>query len=428
MTLSSFILNGIELLYCAIDILLLHYFCAVHLTKKEMSKIKFSAIYIMTTVAIFLLTVQEFYSTYGSILSILFLVLYGFLVFDGKPKSKLTIVIFLYIMLGIVTLLTTTTVPMLFSLDASTMIQDPALRFILVFVTKAIVFFIIYLNEKHYKKMTQVLSLKSLFTFSVLVFLILILLFEFIYLNKDIPIDQLVVTMSLTFVACLGVIAIITLKYYNSREANVVYQLQLEESEQKNQEYIRIVNEQIEIMRLKHDIKNHLIVLESHIKEGSKEETLNYIEKLQIHPGLKTYVSTNNNVINAILNQKISEYQEIDFKVRYDGEFKIESSKLTIILGNALDNAIEAVQKNPTDKTSEIKIVLSENDELIKIFVANPIYVQPVIRNGKLVSQKESKFSGMGLENIQRAVDELSGHMKYEIEEDSFKLIILINK
>ncbi|NLC42501.1 MAG: sensor histidine kinase, partial [Erysipelothrix sp.] len=126
-------------------------------------------------------------------------------------------------------------------------------------------------------------------------------------------------------------------------------------------------------------------------------------------------------------NQKISDYPDIDFIIRYDnGSYNLEPDKLTIIFGNAIDNAIEAVQK--MDNDANIRIILSENDELIKIFIANPFVVHPVFSDGKLVSIKESKVSGVGMMNIEEATKQVAGTLRYGVKEDMFELVILVHK
>lgn len=430
MTLITFILYAIEFLYCAIDVMLLDYFCRVYLSRKKISKVKVGIIYLSTTLAIFLTTLPFFYSKATSIVSIVFILVYGILVYGGRLKDRIMAVSFFYVVLGIVTLLITTVVPLIFSLETAFMMQDPILRLILVLLTKSLFLMLIYISDKYLRKSTKkILDLKSLLFFLVVVFLVLILVFDITFLSENIPTQRLVIVMSITLIIFICMIAVLTIKYFNSLELNMVYAVKLKESELKNKEYLRTTQEQIDLMSLKHDLKNHLIILENNVREGTKEMTLKYLGKLMGHTGLKTYVNTNNIVINAIVNQKISEHPNIKFNVRHDGgDFDVESSNLTIILGNALDNAIEAVQKKQGNETSVIKITLSENATFIKFFISNPIYVQPIIENGSMKSQKGTKFSGWGMKNIQRAVDSVSGFMKYEMVDEVFKLTILIKK
>ena len=426
MTLQNLVLNVVEFLYCAIDIMLLHYCCSLFLDKKE-QKSYHIVVYVASVFGIFLATNDVVYSSFATLVSILIMLIYAFMIFEGKPYRVSLSVGLYFIGSGIVTLFTATLIPILFKTDILTIMTNPINRSGIVLLTKLLILLLEYLYDVKYRfSANGLLNIRSMLLFFVVSFNILILLFEFAYLSNAIAVEKLVIIMTLTFILLVVIITILTMKYIREREKSIMVELQLKETELKNKEYIRIANEQIELMRVKHDLKNHLIVLDTYIRQNNNDTALDYLKKLLIHPALKTYVDTRNEVLNAILNHKISEFSNIHFKVRYDnGYYDIESDKLTIIMGNALDNAIEAVNGL---KDAEIKIVLSENEEYIKIFISNPYVNNPVVHNGKLVSNKDTRFSGFGMTNMIQAADSINGNAIYEIDEDTFKFIVIIDK
>ena len=126
------------------------------------------------------------------------------------------------------------------------------------------------------------------------------------------------------------------------------------------------------------------------------------------------------------MNQKIAEHPNIRFKVRHDDNFySISDTALTIILGNALDNAIEAVKFM---NSPEVKVVFSENENYIKLYIENPFSIQPIIRRGKIITQKDSRFSGIGINNILQASKSVGGEAIFKVESNVFKLVVLVDK
>lgn len=426
MRLENVVLIAVELLYCAIDIMLFHYCCSLFLEKKT-QKPYHIIVYAASVFGVFIVTNDRIFSSLGTFASILVLLVYGFLIFSGKPYRIACSVGLYFIVSGIVTLLMATAVPLFFNTNILIIMSNPIQRAFIVLVTKLIILCVAYLYDRKYRNSTNsLLNIKSMLLFYILAFIILMILFEFSYLNESIPVESLVIIMSLTFILLIVLIVVLTMKYIIAREKSIIVALQLAEANLKNSEYIRVANEQVELLRIKHDLKNHLIVLGEYLRQNRNNTAIEYLNRLAVHPGLKSYVDTHNKVMNAILNHKISEYPNIHFKVRYDdGDYNIETDKLTIILGNALDNAIEAVK---TVSDPEIKIVLSENDNYIKIFISNPFDAKPVVHDGMFVSQKNKRFSGMGITNIKNASQSVCGDAIFEVEEDTFKLVVIIDK
>ena len=70
-------------------------------------------------------------------------------------------------------------------------------------------------------------------------------------------------------------------------------------------------------MSVKHDLKNHLIVLKNYIEDSDNAQAIEYIEKIQSLDAFKTYVHSKNQTLNALLNVKVSENKDIDFRIRY---------------------------------------------------------------------------------------------------------------
>lgn len=428
MSIKFIITQGAELLYCGIDILLLHYFSSIFLKKKSIGKISEVVIFIIASIGIYLMNLTSIYSLEATVISFIIICSYVLLVFEGKILKRLLSVGFFYILLGIITLLLTALSPLVLQTSLIDINQNLILRGIVVLSIKAMMFLLGYIIKRYYKEVTtKLLDMKRIIFFFLIAFIFLLLFFEFVYLSEILSMTNLILVVAISFSISMMLVIFLTMKYIKANEMSLMYSLQLEESKLKNKEYVRIANEQVEIMKIKHDFKNHLIILRNFAKQGNIEDISAYVGKLIDQPQIKTLAQTRNVFINAIINQKISENPNINFSLKHDGgEYQITPDKLAIILGNALDNAIEAVSKSANE--AHINIVISESKSLIKMYIANPLYETPIIKGNRLISQKKSKHSGFGFNNIKDAVNSINGRVEYRIEENLFELIILIYK
>lgn len=107
-----------------------------------------------------------------------------------------------------------------------------------------------------------------------------------------------------------------------------------------------------DLRRFKHDYTNHILCLKAMINSNQNNEALEYIEKINSEISLSTKTfNTGHKIADAILNEKHRIHSDVSIK--FDGcipEF-IDNVDLCIVLGNAVDNAIEACEKlNETDK------------------------------------------------------------------------------
>ena len=422
---ANVILESIEVIYGLLEVFMLHFFCCIYLKPREVSRASKVSAWLLVALTIFLATRQPFDYVRMVVLTLTALYLYGVVMFQGKLLQKTKVILIYGLVSGVISAVIAIAFPWIMSVPVPLVLFDPFYRFCVFFIVKMLAFLVGYILLRQQKQDLKTFRQRILVVYSVAVYLLLLVLFELLYF-EGMWLLYLARNISLIFLVVIVLALFIFNKYYNSKEASEVLSVKLHEQKLKNEEYIRMVNEQLSLLKLKHDFKNHLITLKSYIKQGETGEAGDYIENLFSHSALKTYVNSNNVVINAILNQKISDYPDIDFIIRYDnGSYNLEPDKLTIIFGNAIDNAIEAVQK--MDNDANIRIILSENDELIKIFIANPFVVHPVFSDGKLVSIKESKYSGVGMMNIEEATRQVAGTLRYGVKDDMFELVILVH-
>lgn len=171
-----------------------------------------------------------------------------------------------------------------------------------------------------------------------------------------------------------------------------------------------------EAKKLRHDIKHSIIVAKGFIDEHEYENAKNYMDEL-IETKVDAFGYTkycDNQVINYIINDKRNKclQSDVEFKCVVFGKINdVHDVDLSILIGNLLDNAIEAAER------SEDKIVNLEiyDRSFIEIVVENSIAKSVLKTNpGFLTTKRNHKLHGYGMKSITEIVDKYSGEITYE--------------
>lgn len=185
-----------------------------------------------------------------------------------------------------------------------------------------------------------------------------------------------------------------------------------------------------DLRRLHHDLKNHLVVLQSMIEDNRNAG--DYIQKLM--QGMVNYerlVETGNKILNGLLSEKIqiAAQNQIDVNACFDfraGAF-IDDLDICAIFGNAMDNAIEASCKveDPEKRCILVKCSVSSGNLVISFL---NYYEGDLNCDGRRpVSTKTGRMHGIGLNSIRRSAQKYGGTMVTDTDEyHNFILTILI--
>ena len=173
----------------------------------------------------------------------------------------------------------------------------------------------------------------------------------------------------------------------------------------------------------RHDYRNHIQTMKAYLQMGQYEKLSQYLSELEVDLNtVDTVIKTGNVVIDAILNSKISlaKHQDIQVKAKAivpaDLGNSISEVDLSIILGNLMDNAIEACQQIPDKKDRFIRVYIDILKGQLYLYIMNSS-CQKLIRTGKIYrTTKNEKYHGFGLLRVDKMVEKYLGE---ETEEDS---------
>lgn len=212
----------------------------------------------------------------------------------------------------------------------------------------------------------------------------------------------------------------------------LIYKYKLLEKNYQGQAQIiqQMMSSSDEISRIRHNNKNMLIVIEKLAMKGQNSDILEYIE--QVLEGINKYqsfVKSGNEVIDSILNFKIAEANAKDIRINYFIENELKEVKywyLTVVIGNLLDNAIEAEEKeNIRDRF--IQLVIKNYNGYLMIHVKNYISASVLKVNPNLYTDKKDKKNhGFGVSSIRRVVEKCDGMIEYYEKGSQFCCLILL--
>lgn len=186
------------------------------------------------------------------------------------------------------------------------------------------------------------------------------------------------------------------------------------------------------IRSLRHDLKNHAITLQLLLEEGNTAEAIKYLCAFQEQAAAPTNAyRTGNDLLDGLLRQKLSLGTEYGVDVAVSLDFRqggfIAPFDLCVLMGNVLDNAVEACLKvsSPDRRFIEISGGCSANCLLVR--VKNSCIAHTAFAGGLPHSTKADKtLHGFGLRNTKRVLGHYHGNLTISMDEDGCFIVTML--
>ncbi len=195
------------------------------------------------------------------------------------------------------------------------------------------------------------------------------------------------------------------------------------------QEQYRMSKENIALINQKcHDLKHQVRVL----RNADRKELDKYLgeieESIEIYEAI---VKTGNDVFDTILTEKslYCKKHQIQVSCVADGSQLgfIDKVDLYAILGNAMDNAIEAVEKFKEKEKRQIDVLIYRQQNFLVMNIINPLEEQLSYEDGLPVTTKRDKtIHGFGLQSVRQILKKYDGFLNVSEEDGCFSLKMLI--
>lgn len=185
---------------------------------------------------------------------------------------------------------------------------------------------------------------------------------------------------------------------------------------------------QQQVRSLKHDMKNHTLVILSYLEEEKTEEAKIYAgELLDKLNKMYTYVNVGNSLLNYIINHKLSQAKEAGIEMKAEIEncafSYMDSVDFSALLNNLLDNAIAGALDSAEKK---LEVQISYQKGLDVITVKNSIDISVLENNPDFVSTKEEAGHGLGMGQIKSIVEKYNGNVDIYEKNNMFAVSIML--
>lgn len=197
---------------------------------------------------------------------------------------------------------------------------------------------------------------------------------------------------------------------------------------QKEQEQYRLSRENIAIINQKcHDLKHQIRA----IRKVTEEERDRYLQEVEESVSIyESIAQTQNEVLDTILTEKSLYCRErgITISCVADGKLLdfINPMDLYSLFGNALDNAIEAVEQFQEEEKRQIDVLIYRQQNFLVVNILNPSKYMVTMENEMPVTTKRDKnLHGFGLRSMKYIVKKYDGFFNFSQEDGCFSLKFL---
>ncbi len=204
-----------------------------------------------------------------------------------------------------------------------------------------------------------------------------------------------------------------------------ILEMQTEQSA-KHLEEVRSIHR--EMRGYKHDFHHHLQVLRTRLEAGETEKALAYIEELDRRlQQVDTLLKTGNTALDAILSGKLAQAKALGIRTTVKAnaaeDLTISDVSLSIIVGNLLDNAMEACRK--AEGEPFIDLYIGMKNKMLYFHMMNAAGNKKQ-KQGKLFGSDKRGLHGFGLGRAQTVIEENGGWCKFNSEDGAFTSEFLV--
>ncbi|WP_288933474.1 sensor histidine kinase [uncultured Eubacterium sp.] len=237
------------------------------------------------------------------------------------------------------------------------------------------------------------------------------------------------------FTLSIGVVIVSVMQFSNMNTEEKIVRAEEKAKRSKmlidmKSEQYNMITEKIEKTRKsRHDIHHHINVVYQLAKENKIEQLIEYLEEYnKIYSTKEPMVYCNNSTVDAILNHYILLAKdngiEVQLNVALPEELKIRDTDLCIVIGNLLENAIEASEK---EENKRIKLRINRSNEYICMLVSN-LYNGEIKKghSGYYSRKREFKDTGIGLSSVSAVVEKYDGRMEVDHTNGEFNVFIMM--
>ena len=247
----------------------------------------------------------------------------------------------------------------------------------------------------------------------------------------EIPDDTIYMWLVLSVVLMMSVLMLNISRQYEVEKELAT--LKSEQVELLERDYTTLNNAYAINAKLFHDFHNHIGILRQFLSHEKYQEAVQYLDELQTPiQEITNTVWTGDETVDYLINSKfaVAAEKQIQFEVQveFPRHTNIRNADLCAILGNLLDNAMEATGKVVSPKQRAIFLTIRRINQMLVIKVENSYAEIAKRENGQLQTTKtEAGLHGWGLKSAQTAAEKYDGTIRTTYEGDRFRAVVTLS-
>ena len=262
------------------------------------------------------------------------------------------------------------------------------------------------------------------------VILINLVIFHYVCMNEQISVEgqYLLGIVSLGIFLTTVILVFASIYQAEQQEEYLRIRSELVRVEQEKSYYDILDKQNQQLMLYAHDAKNHLAAIQG---LSDDPQIRGYADKLSVE--LEKYTQSchsGNKLLDVILNRYVLECQKrglaFEYNVKVCNLRDVEDMDLVTILGNLLDNAIEAAEKSQ-EKTVYLETFLRN---AYRVIVIQNSSLPPRESYGRLQTSKSDRsMHGFGLKSVAKCLKKYQGDLHWDYDENNhlFTMTVMID-
>ncbi len=203
-------------------------------------------------------------------------------------------------------------------------------------------------------------------------------------------------------------------------------------AELQESQYQRLQDRITEARRATHDIRKHIYVMSTYLRNKKYDEAETYLGKYRASlPEEVTLSFCENSAVNALL-QYFSGYAKMvgagfSSTVAIPNDCGVPDDVLTVVLGNLLENTMEYCASHGSGAVISVRSKIDDSAVFFKVI--NTCLEKPKTdREGNFLSSKRKEGTGIGLDSVNKLAKEYNGMMKAYWEDGMFIASVMLCK
>ena len=234
---------------------------------------------------------------------------------------------------------------------------------------------------------------------------------------------NLIVIFSIIFLFLIICISLYD-KFLAVIEENTNYRIKLELDKMEKEYSVQIDDKLKQLHSLRHDMKNHLIILYGYAAKNETDHICAYINRIADDLSLTNTVDSGSHIVSALIaeKEKIAKSQNIRCEINISTPgINIDDFSITTIIGNLFDNAIKAAAEC---EHGWIRFSITQTGSYMNIVIENSYSGNIIENNGEFTSTKSDKLlpHGIGIKNVRKVVSNLNGQLDFSYSSECFSV------